>query len=134
MSRRRLSLAAVVLTVALLFSAVSWYAISLREPLYKGKPLSFWLVNCATARGDTGQRSEADSALSKVGTNAIPVLLRLVRAKDSTLKIQIRRLSQQLHVLAFDFVPASIKNSAGLYGFIRLGSSACDAVPDLIGA
>jgi hypothetical protein len=64
--------AAVVLTLIL------WRPREIRppDPVYSGRPLSSWLNNPILGR------KEAIEAVQSAGTNAIPMLLRLLRVKD----------------------------------------------------
>jgi HEAT repeat protein len=78
---------------------------------------------------------EADKALSKAGTNAIPVLLRMLREKESPVKRQIMRLLQRQRVVKIHYTPAERRNQAAYFAFLRLGKSGTGAelaVPQLI--
>src|SRR5437773_1654937 len=59
-----------------------------REPSYRGRRLSHWIESCgeASARFDTAASNEAVIAIQKIGTNAIPWLLRDLCAEDSEFK------------------------------------------------
>jgi HEAT repeat protein len=112
---------------ALLVAALGWAAWqALRqtrdtEPLYRGKPLSSWLFE-----------QEGDEAVRQAGTNAIPTLLRLLRARDSALKIKVMDLVRRQHLINVRYTPADIRNAMGATGFWSLGPSAQTAVPALI--
>ena len=97
------------------------------EPVYKGKRLSAWLEpNSVTA----GQATE--DAVRQAGTNAIPTLLRMLRAKESPMKINLMRLVQKQHIFKVHYSPAWELNSMGSFGFSVLGTNAQSAVPELI--
>jgi hypothetical protein len=74
MRKRFRSLLAVLLVAVV--GGLAWQVTRPREPVYQGKPLSYWLVRPA--------RDPNFNALRALGTNAIPTLLQMLRAKDWT--------------------------------------------------
>jgi hypothetical protein len=107
-----------------------------RQPVYGGKPLTLWLRTYAPS-SSSGRHSpewnEADEAVRHMGTNCIPVLLRMIRQKDSPAKLWIVAFAQK-HGLPkrIHFVPASMRNVEASRAFIALGDTAKDAVPALV--
>jgi len=79
--RKRVHIALAVLLAALL-AVVGWQVMRRQEPVYQGKPLSSWLIASATT-GSPEAQEQANAAVRQVGTNALPTLLRMLRAKDS---------------------------------------------------
>jgi HEAT repeat protein len=75
---------------------------------------------------------ESDEAVIQIGTNAIPTLLRLLRARDSALKVKAIQLLQYQHVIAVEHIPARLWNEVAVWGFSALGTNAQRAVPALI--
>jgi HEAT repeat protein len=69
-----------------------------------------------------------------MGTNCIPILLRMICAKDSTLKLRFVALAQKQHLIKVPFTPAADKNVEASRAFIALGDAAKDAVPQLVKA
>src|SRR5437016_1990502 len=68
-----------------------WLALTPQEPSHKGKPLRFWLSRATEAGAVFSDQKdpnviECREAIRSIGTNAIPMLLRILRAKDSTFK------------------------------------------------
>jgi hypothetical protein len=119
-----------------LVGVLFWQVLSREpEPLFKGKPLSRWLIAYRTGSQTTFARTTADEAYAAVrttGTNAIPTLLRLLRANDSLLKVSMMRLTQKQHIITINYIRAGDWNQAGLDGFQFLGAEAQSAVPALI--
>jgi HEAT repeat protein len=107
------------------------------EPVYRGKALTFWLQtydpSSPLGRGSR-EWNETDDAVGHIGTNAIPVLLRMLRETDSSLKLGLVALAQRQHVIKIHFVPAPTRNIEASKAFIVLGDAAKDAVPDLMKA
>ncbi len=109
------------------------------EPTYQGKPLSFWLEGFDQGnykisrpwRTTPPTWEEADEALRKIGTNAIPTLLRILQERDSEFKIKIVGLLQRQHLIRIPFASLYREDTA-LHGFNILGPAASNAVPRLI--
>jgi hypothetical protein len=66
------------------------------------------------------------------GTNAIPVLLEMLRRKDSVLERRLHTLARRQHLLKIHHAEDVYWNDQGAQGFRALGPAAKDAVPDLI--
>src|SRR6266705_4608479 len=69
---------------------VLWLRLTPQEPSYQGKPLRFWLSRAVDTGAVYDQTDpyaiECRKAIRSIGTNALPILLQILRAKDSTLK------------------------------------------------
>src|SRR5512133_2428574 len=135
----RLRQLALLLGLALLFLGTLSYQLFRvpREPVYQGKALSEWLQTynpgSASGRGSPAWKA-TDDALSHIGTNAIPFLLKRLRAHDSSLKLRFVALAQKQHLIKIHFVPAATRSIEASRAFIVLGNTAKDAIPDLIKA
>jgi hypothetical protein len=124
---KRVKVALAVVVVALVGVIVWQVWPPSDEPVYQGKPLSSWV------RGYwTGHMTEADEAVRQAGTNAIPTLLRMLRAKDSALKVKLITLAQRQHIIEIEYTAAGIRNYTALNGFRALGDEAQSAAPALI--
>jgi len=103
-----------------------------REPVYKGKKLSEWLAR--SMRGDR----EADDAVRKIGTNAIPYLFKWVSGESSEWNRTLSRISSRVPTWignrAYSFLAGEEGHGEdlGLHGFEVLGSVASPAVPELV--
>jgi hypothetical protein len=133
----RLRQLAILVALAIL-GVVSYHLFRVpREPVYQGKPLSAWLQTYNPAspsnRGSPAWKA-TDDALSHIGTNAIPFLLKSLRARDSSLKLRLVAWAQKQHLIKIHFVPAAERNIQASRAFIVLGNTAKDATPDLIKA
>jgi hypothetical protein len=103
----------IVMAVLLVVGAVVWLAPrNPPEPVYDGRPLSYWLQGMSFAGASTNHPNyvEALDAMSAAGTNGTPTLLRLLRAKDSPLKLKFFSLLQRQHIFKVHFVPADVLN------------------------
>lgn len=129
-------------TASLLLMAIVclfiWRSDGGNEPMYNGRPVSSWLEGHVASSsvnppyGSPGWR-EADAALRKIGTNAIPTLLRMIQAKDyppPVIKIWDWALNHHLTHRHYRY--AFNQNMEALYAFQMLGKGAAAAVPELI--
>jgi hypothetical protein len=136
-TRARIVVAAVA--VALL-AGVLWRGLAPGEPSYQGKGLSAWIeqdVKYFPAKPnspDRAKRDEAEAAIRQMGTNTLPTLLKMVRAKDSPLKANLLLWSSKQSVIKFHFRSASDYHAWSTYGFGALGPIAKPAVPALVDA
>lgn len=77
------------------------------------------------------QSGDADAAVRDAGAEAIPTLVRLLRARDSALKLKLLDLATNQSLIHFTNFPAATLNNRGLQGFAALGAAASPAVPQL---
>ena len=112
---------------------VIWLALPQREPLYQGKPLSFWLRGFNLADNQPGKPSfdESVEAVRATRTNALPVLLRMLRARDSDLKHGLIRLAQKQRIIRIEYVAADTQRWAARQGLVSLGLYTRSAIPEL---
>ena len=106
-----------------------------REPAYRGKALTLWLqayVSASSSGPGSREWREADDAVRHLGTNSIPVLLHLLRKRDSNLKLWVAALARRQRIITIRFVPAASWNTEASRAFIVLGDVAKGAVPELM--
>src|SRR5438874_3105031 len=125
--------------VGLLMALVGLLGLALfshREPTYQGKPLREWAQQYGAnhwSGTDRAPDKEAEFAIQQVGTNAIPFLLGMMRARDSALKKKLRTIvpeawHEDLHLRdSSDEV-----RRVGAHGLAALGTNATAVVPALI--
>jgi HEAT repeat protein len=131
-NKRRVIFIALLVAVLGLFA---WAVIALheREPVYQGKPLSFWLAGYRLQiNGVPIDQNGADEAMRHIGTNTIPTLLHMLRKTDSPLKLKLIAFGQKQNLLKISFTPATIYNHEAEEGFRALGPLGSNAVPELI--
>jgi hypothetical protein len=146
--RVRIALAVLLLAPA---GVIAWLVLrpQEREPAFQGKSLSFWLseyhenFNTGMEEG-VKARELAENALRKIGTNAIPTLLKMAAKRDSFVVTKLVVLwAWQMREVSY--LPAWIQfpgwysnqgaflNEEAALGFELLGADAQQAVPALIG-
>jgi HEAT repeat protein len=122
MNRRRRILLTLLATIIL--GGMLWFAVHPHEPpepIYQGKPLTYWLRGySATDALSKPTTSEADEAMRNLGSNAVPTLLRLLRAHDSQFKLWAVALAQKQSFIKVDFIPASSRRMSAAMGFRAL--------------
>jgi hypothetical protein len=129
--RKKRALLLAILLVAVV-GGVAWRMSRQREPVYKGKPLSYWLSESDPHESFEPFESESNKALREIGTNAIPTLLRMLRASDSSFKLKVIGLIDKQRFVPVNFTKASTLNWRADNGFSVLGERASNAVPALI--
>ena len=128
----KLLLAIGVVIVAVCGASV-WHVLHPAEPYYQGKALSVWLrqhYDCSRLYYESAQSkqrlADADSAIRQIGTNALPVLLKMTASDQSPPR----------SIVGFYFW-ASFQSRANPHvlaetGFEVLGPIAKPGVPDLV--
>lgn len=115
---------------------LAWLVLRPCEPVYQGKPLSFWLGGYYSIQrertGDEASYNQGAKAVRQAGTNAIPILLRLLRAKDTVLTFRILRLAQKQPFIKLRHSSALLRSTRAAEGFAILGADGKGAVPALI--
>jgi hypothetical protein len=123
----------------LLLLAVVWFiAIQLpHEPVYGGKTLSVWLeaYDPSLPNGRLSEEwRDADDAVLHIGTDAIPTLLQMLCARDSSLKLRLVALAQKQQIVKVHFVPGATRKKEASSTFLVLGGRAKEAVLALMEA
>lgn len=103
------------------------------EPRHGGKTLTEWAVQLTENIGRYGPaQDEARTAIRSIGTNGIPVLIRLVRTKDSKIQRMLWSIvPRPLH----HFLPknnATDRRKIGVDGLVALNTNAAGVVLELI--
>jgi HEAT repeat protein len=118
--------------VTLVLAGFAWLVLRPHEPVYQGRALSVWFQQ-AYPRGtyDLAPHSpEAANAVSAIGTDAVPSLLRMAAAGDT----MERRILAHF-ALEFPFLHLPVQQNDGelaVWGFKVLGPKARPAIPALI--
>ena len=116
---------------------LAWFALELlgpHEPVYQGKPVSLWVAGYMRPPmpGRMHDDRATDDAVRQIGTNAIPTLLRMLRARDSALKLKLLALARKQPLIKINSTPAAYLNSEAARALQALGPGAWSAVPALI--
>ena len=108
------------------------------EPAYQGRKLSYWLeLLCAKYPPAPGHTQMSDcrmahAAVNKIGTNAIPTLLSMLRATNGHWKLDFYKPSGSLTSFRLEKASADELNVEAAHGFQCLGAEAKTAVPAII--
>jgi hypothetical protein len=129
--------------LTIIFGGFIYWALSWHELEYRGKTLRFWANQYGTNHW-SGRNQEldkqAETAVRSIGTNAIPILLKMMATTESPIRIKLTKPvpKKWLGFLHIDG-PAEYRHkiyelqSLGGYGLIALGGDARAAVPTLVG-
>src|SRR5712692_12000430 len=89
--------------LAVLFVALAgclvWMLSRPAEPVYQGKPLSAWINEYNGRPGDTNQAALV--AIREMGTNAIPALLKIIKADDPPFQRMMSELNRKQSLVHF---------------------------------
>jgi hypothetical protein len=102
------------------------------DPIYEGKPLSYWFSTYKIAVSIPPPTVKADSAVRHAGTNAIPLLLQYLSAHDSVFKLKMMNWVAKQRIIRFPLDYAENRRFQAESGFQALGSEGSSAVPELI--
>ncbi|EEF57785.1 HEAT repeat domain-containing protein [Pedosphaera parvula] len=124
----------IVALAGLFVCAIAWKVLTPREPIYEGKPLSSWLqvYDPINANYNSPEWLKANAAVRHAGTNAIPTLLRMLRATDSRWKLKLYGLVQRQSFIKITYTPASSSHHQATEAFYCLGARADSAVSPLV--
>ena len=113
-----------------------------REPEYKGKKLSEWLVDYGNPwdpTGDKEKRQGAREAMSYFGTNALPWLVRWIPYEEPAWKAKVYFfIAKMPAALQNNFLMAKVNpyrtdrpDELALAGFFVIGEQASPPIPEL---
>jgi hypothetical protein len=102
------------------------------EPSYQGKPLSHWLEQYRLARyHGMFEQAQSEEAVRTIGTNALPVLIRMIQTHDSRLKQLLMNWSSKQTLFQLGFTPANELRYRATIGYEILGPAAKSQVAEL---
>jgi hypothetical protein len=128
---KRLSIAGTLLLLTIV-AVVAWQTNGPSEPVYDGKPLSRWIVATRDSRHGSPEWQRADEILRRTGTNALPTMLKMIRAKNPPpVVLKLMEMLRSRRLLFKNYRYASVRNEAARYAFEILGPTAAPAVPAL---
>ncbi len=130
------------IVIGLLFATILgllvWRASGDREPVYEGRTLTSWLDHHVASSAawppyNSPGWKKADEALRAIATNGIPVLLKMIRAKDPPrFVLKVFNLAGRYRWTHFHYRYALERNEEAEYAFEVLKERAVGAVPGLI--
>ena len=124
-----------ILLIAVL-GGFAWLILSQpNEPIYQGKPLSYWCEQYSASSWlypTNEPDKQSETAIRTIGTNAVPTLLRMLKATDSKLKLKLFQLAAKQHLVDIKWKSAELLHYEALDGLFALGTDAHSAVPDLV--
>lgn len=112
------------------------------EPAYEGRDFSSWLEQyCRNQSTNSSHssyqqaranRTQAETAIRRINTNALPILMKMIRARDPALR---RKALALLHKQSLIYIPVrtdSERRAEACLGFRALGPAAKPAEPALV--
>ena len=132
---KRLSLISILaLTVSM--GLLTFGLLLRKEPQFQGRTLTQWLVDRPKYENPFIVRPaplsvEAQQAVKAIGTNAIPILLEMIQARDSAFKTWLASALNRQRIIGFRLLPATEQRAMAFGGFEILGEEARAAAPAL---
>jgi hypothetical protein len=130
-----------VIVGVVVVAAVAWgvWSVHRREPVYEGKPVSYWLEgyepsgnSVSTGKGLAPPTwAEANIAFQHMGADAIPNLLQALQWRDSPMKRQVRAALAKVPFVRIRPISENLGWLAEK-ALVSLGPSASNAVPRLV--
>jgi HEAT repeat protein len=130
--RRRIAFTiSLLIVIAALTIALAAILISDKEPTYEGRSLTEWLKVYDDGLTNAVEMAASRTAITKIGTNALPSLMTMVSAKDFPIKKKIIVLTHNWPLAPQLLIPAFKYHERAWMGFSILGGRASPAVPAL---
>ncbi len=126
---KRAKIGLLIFLAAVVFGLVDRQVLRTREPAYHGRSLSDWLHD-GYAPGRVNP--EIETAIRQIGTNGLPKLLALAKAKDSAFKRTLLTLLRRQSWIVIRIWLEEEHHGMAMAGFLVLGPTARPAVPALI--
>jgi len=107
------------------------YALRQREPVYQGRSLSSWLVEASAGSWPRQSGVPGDEAIRQIGTNAFPMITRLMRSQDSALKSKLIHLFYRQSFVRIHITSQRERHMQAIAACYALGPVAKPLVPEL---
>ena len=134
--KRRILFTAIMLGV--LCGVAYWLiASSVPMPYYNGKSLTYWIeqfrqFGYGLRSEDPGKMQQARESIQKIGTNALPMLLRMTAADGNSALEKVKRDLNDLKITHLHLNTAFDDHWTSTFGFLALGQIVSPATPELI--
>ena len=99
-----------------------------KEPVYQGKPLSYWLEEL----GSTHQNTNAPQAIRHMGKDVLPFLRAMLTAEDSSKKLKLLQLLSHQSLFKLRHTPASEQRYRAVKACLALGPLAAEFAPEVL--
>src|SRR5262245_65790695 len=107
MSTARRTAITLVSVVAVVVAVLRLANPSVREPVFDGRPLSYYLDK--QTYGELRTERDARESIRDFGTNAVPSLIEILNARESRFKAKLRGVLQSQPLIRFHSTPLSVR-------------------------
>lgn len=118
-----------LLAIAGIMSVLIWWADSSREPKYRGRPLSLWLVELQST--NEPRREQARIAIRKMGPKAAPALVERLRYHKPFWRRELERLSARQKFYHLSVIDEDAYADLARDGFWAADTNAVVVLPEL---
>ena len=116
--------------IAIAFTALWLTAPEPKEPMFEGKPLSYYLDK--QTYGELRTERDARESIRDFGTNAVPSLIEILSARESRFRAKVRAFVQNQPLIRFRSVPLVVRQRQAALACAELGPMAAPAIPSLV--
>jgi hypothetical protein len=112
------------------------------EPAYEGRYFSSWLEQYCRNQSTNpshsnyqqvrANRTQAETAIRRINTNALPILMKMIRARDPILRRKALELLRKQSLVYIPVRTDSERRAQACLGFRALGPAARPAEPALV--
>jgi hypothetical protein len=127
--RKRFQIILTLVVIALL-AALAWQVQRPHQPVYQGKTLSTWLDQYSNPT-PLKSRDAAQTAIQTIGTNAIPILLKMIRTHDFPLERNLIKLVRKQSLIPIRWRTGDECRAQACLGFRILNLNAKSAAAEL---
>src|SRR5262245_6451259 len=110
---------------------VATCALRRHEPVYQGKVLSVWLREASTGTWPRPTPVPADEAIRQIGTNGFPIIVQLLRSRDSVLKSRLLTLYYKQSLIQIPVPTQTARHSCAFAACWAFGSQAKPLIPEV---
>jgi hypothetical protein len=116
----------------ILAGCLAVFLLRAKEPAYQGKTVTEWLIRRWNSVLEESDDEGSKKALKEIGTNAVPVLLKMVVA-NGNLKSDTPIFAGSGHKAVYtNSLSPTVQRQLAWVGFASLGTNAMSAVPKLL--
>lgn len=129
MTKKRLWLLAILLLG--IVAIVVWLTRSPNEPTYQNRTLHSWLKDLEMWDANTNDKATARLAFQEMGTNAIPILVKIIESGGPPIQTAIMKINRKQSLVKLPFGRPYNQTMAATWALYAIGTNAKPALPAL---
>ena len=129
MAKKRATLLAIILIGSV--ATLIWVTRSPNEPTYQNRPLHSWLKDLEMWDANTNDKATARLAFQEMGTNAIPILVKIIESGGPPIQRAILKVNRRQSLVKLPFGRPWNQTMAATWALYAMGTNAKPALPAL---